>query len=501
MASYTAGQGGLPPAALHPPSQGERKSGNRHARTRLCRGGRPGVSKCTNVHFRRTPQRSRPISLPDRKSRYSRLWNPGRLAPRTKSSRTAEVRPWPRMKSDPGPSSSSAPMMRGELSRLEEFADAVYKEPWRCRRMRGRLVVMTPDGGDHVETASRHGSESCTRSGTLIPKSLISLSAMPGFAWTMERTALATSASSSRAILPRKKIPDRIPDLMFEIVSPGRTSRHRDHVNKRSEYERLGVKEYVIVDRFKKQVTVHTLAPVGIKSRCSRRPTYTRVRSCRAWRSPWPRSGIHDAPEDRRRAGGRPGQRHRRRGARRLDQRRPGRRGSGRPRAKADRTIDARGYVVMPAGVDVHSHIAGAKVNAARMLRPEEQGAAAVWAAAPKGFRSGTRGSVPSTFATGYQYAGTRLHDGRRCGDSTAGGPACASPNCATRRSSTRRSSCCMGNNHAVMDQIRGGERERTARHGGLVSEGDAEATGSRWSIPVASNSGSKGRERSSSLG
>ncbi|MBX6315047.1 MAG: amidohydrolase family protein, partial [Isosphaeraceae bacterium] len=44
----------------------------------------------------------------------------------------------------------------------------------------------------------------------------------------------------------------------------------------------------------------------------------------------------------------------------------------GDPDAKADRTIDARGYVVMPGGVDVHCHIAGTKVNAARMLRPEE---------------------------------------------------------------------------------------------------------------------------------
>ncbi len=36
------------------------------------------------------------------------------------------------------------------------------------------------------------------------------------------------------------------------------------------------------------------------------------------------------------------------------------------PDAKADRTIDARGFVVMPGGVDVHCHIAGPKVNAAQ---------------------------------------------------------------------------------------------------------------------------------------
>ena len=34
--------------------------------------------------------------------------------------------------------------------------------------------------------------------------------------------------------------------------------------------------------------------------------------------------------------------------------------------------IDAGGMVVMPGGVDIHAHIAGPKVNAARKLLPEE---------------------------------------------------------------------------------------------------------------------------------
>ena len=42
------------------------------------------------------------------------------------------------------------------------------------------------------------------------------------------------------------------------------------------------------------------------------------------------------------------------------------------PAVRPDRTIDARGDVVMPAGVDVHCHIAGPKVNGARAMRPEE---------------------------------------------------------------------------------------------------------------------------------
>ena len=46
----------------------------------------------------------------------------------------------------------------------------------------------------------------------------------------------------------------------------------------------------------------------------------------------------------------------------------------------------------------------GSKVNAARALRPEDKRGAGF--ARRGGMRSGTAGSVPSTFTTGYQYAG-----------------------------------------------------------------------------------------------
>jgi formylmethanofuran dehydrogenase subunit A len=65
--------------------------------------------------------------------------------------------------------------------------------------------------------------------------------------------------------------------------------------------------------------------------------------------------------------------------------------------------IDARGMVVMPGGVDIHAHIAGPKVNAARRLTPEEHRADVHERTAV--MRSGTGGTVPSTFVTGYRYA------------------------------------------------------------------------------------------------
>lgn len=65
--------------------------------------------------------------------------------------------------------------------------------------------------------------------------------------------------------------------------------------------------------------------------------------------------------------------------------------------------IDATGMVVMPGGVDIHCHIAGPKVNLARKLQPEDHR----FDVHPRTAftRSGTGGTVPSTFATGYRYA------------------------------------------------------------------------------------------------
>lgn len=71
--------------------------------------------------------------------------------------------------------------------------------------------------------------------------------------------------------------------------------------------------------------------------------------------------------------------------------------------------LDVRGMVVMPGGVDIHAHVAGSSVNHARRLLPEEHTADPVPAprlADGPPPRSGTGGTVPSTFATGYRYAG-----------------------------------------------------------------------------------------------
>ncbi len=67
------------------------------------------------------------------------------------------------------------------------------------------------------------------------------------------------------------------------------------------------------------------------------------------------------------------------------------------------RRVDARGMVVMPGGVDIHAHIAGPKVNAARKLTPDERRGDPVDRTSV--LRSGSGGLVPSTFTTGYRYS------------------------------------------------------------------------------------------------
>ncbi|UCD26156.1 MAG: formylmethanofuran dehydrogenase subunit A [Candidatus Bathyarchaeota archaeon] len=70
---------------------------------------------------------------------------------------------------------------------------------------------------------------------------------------------------------------------------------------------------------------------------------------------------------------------------------------------KKAEVIDASRMTVMPGGVDIHSHIAGAEVNSGRLLRPEDHVKDVEAKTALT--RSGVGYSIPSTFTTGYRYS------------------------------------------------------------------------------------------------
>ena len=124
-----------------------------------------------------------------------------------------------------------------------------------------------------------------------------------------------------------------------------------------------------------------------------------------------------------------------------------------------DRTYDLTGLVVMPGGVDMHAHIAGPKVNVARKLRPEDRRDSPPLRRTNL-LRSGTLGSTPTTFATGYLYAGlgyTTVFDA-------------AIPPLGARHTHEEFHDTPVidkgffiltGNNHYIMQQIAKGETER----------------------------------------
>ncbi|MBN1323141.1 MAG: formylmethanofuran dehydrogenase subunit A [Methanotrichaceae archaeon] len=67
------------------------------------------------------------------------------------------------------------------------------------------------------------------------------------------------------------------------------------------------------------------------------------------------------------------------------------------------RVIDASGKTVMPGGVDSHAHVAGTKVNAGRLMRPEDHYKFVRQKTALT--HSGSGYTIPSVYKQGYDYA------------------------------------------------------------------------------------------------
>ncbi len=122
-------------------------------------------------------------------------------------------------------------------------------------------------------------------------------------------------------------------------------------------------------------------------------------------------------------------------------------------------TIDATGMLVFPGGVDIHTHVAGAALNFARAMTPENQRQAEKFLHTPE-LRMGIGGPTPTTFATGYLYAGM--------GYTTvveAAVPVLSAKHTheELRDTPVVDKACCilMANNELVLDLLEAGETER----------------------------------------
>ena len=64
--------------------------------------------------------------------------------------------------------------------------------------------------------------------------------------------------------------PHEPPTIIIELVSEGKVNQERDYVVKRTEYKEIGVKEYWIIDRFTKTMTVCAFTSEGDQRACDR---------------------------------------------------------------------------------------------------------------------------------------------------------------------------------------------------------------------------------------
>ncbi len=132
------------------------------------------------------------------------------------------------------------------------------------------------------------------------------------------------------------------------------------------------------------------------------------------------------------------------------------------PTSRAAAPSTRTGMVVFPGGVDVHTHVAGAALNFARAMIPEDHRRNAPFVRTPTR-RGGIGGATPTTYVTGYLYAGL--------GYTTVNEAAVPILSARHTHEELRDTpivdkSCCvlMANNEILLDLIEDGELER-ARH------------------------------------
>ena len=154
----------------------------------------------------------------------------------------------------------------GRLVSSEEFAEAEFDAPWTYERENERLVVVAPAGEEHLDL-SNPWRDRLIFYQYAHPDRVQKVNCE---AWLRVDDGTDRIGDIGVYLVPDgpvPKIPDRVPDLMFEVVSPDKASRDRDYITKRSEYHRFGIREYVILDRFRKVVTVLSFAPEGYRER------------------------------------------------------------------------------------------------------------------------------------------------------------------------------------------------------------------------------------------
>ena len=146
------------------------------------------------------------------------------------------------------------PRSAGVLLTTEEFDRARFVEGWRYELINEVLVVSPIPSLNERDPNEEFGYFLRTYQESHPRGSALDL--------TIGEQTIETKKNRRRADrviwagLGRLPDPNEPPTIIIELVSKGKINRERDYVAKRAEYREIGVKEYWIVDRFSKTMTV-----------------------------------------------------------------------------------------------------------------------------------------------------------------------------------------------------------------------------------------------------
>lgn len=145
----------------------------------------------------------------------------------------------------------------GVFIAASEFASAECQPPYIYERVKGRLVVMSPAGPEHRQVSRPFRRELGFYWGTY-PHVIDDVDVEGWVSTSPDDDRIPDICVYLAGESSGESVPLRVPELIFEFVSADRSDQERDYIDKRAEYHAIGVKEYVIVDRFKSAALVLT---------------------------------------------------------------------------------------------------------------------------------------------------------------------------------------------------------------------------------------------------
>ncbi len=147
------------------------------------------------------------------------------------------------------------PRSAGMLLTPKEFDRARGKEGWRYELINGVLVVSPTPSRKERSPNDRLGQwlwnyrdmhPQGSALDTTVPEEEIKT--------RQNRRRMDRAIWAGLGRLPEEK---EIPTIVVEFVSDGKVNQERDYVVKQEEYREIGVREYWVIDRFKRSMTVY----------------------------------------------------------------------------------------------------------------------------------------------------------------------------------------------------------------------------------------------------